>query len=124
MEVSHNLPIILIVEDDELFIRLMAADILSDIGMVVYEASCAEEALRILGCHSNISVLFTDIDMPGALNGLDLAALVHEKWPDIALIVTSGGQLLNDEDIPDGGTFLPKPYRASELERLAREKLA
>lgn len=123
MEVSHDLPIILIVED-ELFIRLMAADILSDIGVVVYEASCAEEALDILRCHPDISLLFTDIDMPGALNGLGLAALVHEKWPDIALIVTSGGQLLNDDDIPDGGTFLPKPYRASELELLAREKLA
>ena len=122
MEPSHDPPVILIVED-ELFIRMMAADILSDIGMAVYEADCAEEALRLLVCHPDISLLFTDIDMPGTMNGLALAALVHDKWPDTALIVTSGGQLLSDDAVPDNGTFLPKPYRPRELERLVREKL-
>ena len=125
MEASHDLPVILIVED-ELFIRMMAVDILSDMSMavVVHEAGCAEEALQVLRCHSNISLLFTDIDMPGEMNGLALAALVHEQWPETALIVTSGGRLLGNGEVPDAGTFLSKPYRASELEILVHEKLA
>lgn len=122
MEPSHHPPIVLIVED-ELFIRMMATDIFLDIGFVVYEAACADDALHFLAAHPGINLLFTDIDMPGTMNGLALAALAHEKWPNTALIVTSGGQWLGNEIIPDGGVFLPKPYRSDELERVVRAKL-
>ncbi len=113
---------VLIVED-EVFIRIVAADILSDCGLPIYEAGCASEALKLIAAHPEIALLFTDINMPGDMDGLALATRVSALWPHIGLIVTSGGQLLRDRDVPDSGVFLPKPYRAADLANLVREKL-
>ncbi len=113
---------VLIVED-EVFIRIVAADILSDCGLPIYEAGCASEALELIAAHPEIALVFTDINMPGDMDGLALAVRVFALWPHIGLIVTSGGQLLRDRDVPDSGVFLPKPYRAADLANLVREKL-
>ena len=68
-------------------------------------------------------MLFTDIDMPGAMDGLDLAGKVHADRPDVELIVTSAGKAMKDSDLPDDGKFLPKPYLTDRLIQIVREKL-
>lgn len=83
----------------------------------------AEEALQELDGHPNIGVLFTDVQMPGQMNGLDLAKRVHNDRPDIELIVTSGGVEIADSALPDNGTFLSKPYQASRLVDIVNQKV-
>lgn len=105
---------VLVVEDDEL-VRMMAVAMLEDAGFEVLEADTADAAWVILERTQRIGALFTDIDMPGSIDGLTLAARVAERWPYIRLVVTSGGKGLRDEDVPDDGCFLLKPYRQAQL---------
>src|SRR5271163_1441568 len=81
-------PAILVVEDEEL-LRLNAADLLEDNGYAVIEAANAEDALRTLERRPDVRLLFTDIQMPGRIDGIELARLVHERWPHILLVMTS-----------------------------------
>jgi DNA-binding NtrC family response regulator len=81
--------------------------------MEVVEAASAEDALEILRGRSNVGVLLTDINMPGALDGMDLARMVHERWPAIQLVVTSGRAL--PDAVPDDGAFLSKPYTLDDM---------
>lgn len=113
----------ILVVEDEIFIRIVAVDILSDCGLPIYEAGCASEALDMMAKHPEIALLFTDINMPGEMDGLALAAEVHAMRPNVGLIVTSGGISLSSADLPDSGVFLPKPYRAADLATLVMDKL-
>jgi CheY-like chemotaxis protein len=106
--------VVLVVEDDA-FIRMLAADILQDEGFTVLEVATADEAWPILESRSDIGVLFADVNMPGSMNGLTLAARVAERWPHIRLVLTSGRQGLSNDEVPDHGQFVQKPYRQSEL---------
>jgi two-component system, response regulator PdtaR len=115
-------PTVLIVED-ETFIRMEAADILSDAGCISLEAADADEALEVLTEHPEVSLLFTDINMPGTMDGLVLAEHVVRTSPDMALIVTSGKRRIPDADLPDHGVFLPKPYRRSDLVNAVHDQL-
>jgi CheY-like chemotaxis protein len=99
--------LVLLVEDEPT-VRMIACDGLEDAGFDVVEAANAEEAVAILADRSDVGVLFTDVDMPGDLDGLDLAELVHGRWPAIKLVVTSGRSLTRA--IPDAGQFIAKPY--------------
>ena len=119
---NQKSPDVLIVED-EFATRMAAADAISDMGLQVREAGDAEEALREMDEHPNIGVLFTDVQMPGELSGLDLAERVHHDRPDVELIVTSGGVKVADSELPDNGTFLSKPYRASRLVDIVNQKV-
>ena len=107
-------PAILVVDDEEL-LRLHAADLLEENGYAVIEAENAEAALKALDRRPDVRLLFTDINMPGRIDGVELARLVHERWPHILLVITSGRERLAQSEIPDDGRFLPKPYRAKEL---------
>jgi CheY-like chemotaxis protein len=107
-------PAVLIVEDEPLM-RMIAVDILSELGTPSYEAEDGDEALFMLAAHPGISVMFTDIQMPGGMDGIELARRVHELRPDIGIIVTSGRQRPPHSPLPDRGIFLPKPYRAQQL---------
>lgn len=113
--------VILLVED-ELMIRLIGSDALSDTGYTVVEAGTADEAIALLEDGSDVHLLFTDIRMPGSMDGLKLAELVHQRWPHVRILLTSGDTLPSREEIPEEGAFLPKPYRIdalrSEVERL------
>jgi DNA-binding NtrC family response regulator len=113
---------VLIVEDESLT-RMNAADALTEIGLRTCEAGDAREALQVLDNHPNVDLLFTDVDMPGIMNGLDLAEKVHGDWPEMELIVTSGAKGVADLDLPDDGTFLPKPYFTDRLIQIVRKKL-
>jgi CheY-like chemotaxis protein len=114
---------VLLVEDEPI-IRMVAAYALEDAGLRCFEAENADEAFIKLAQHSDIRLLFTDINMPGSMDGLALAAAVHERHPNIELIVTSGRRFYRDDELPDDGTFIPKPYRAERLIEVVRRKLA
>lgn len=107
---------IMIVED-ELFVRMIGADALAQAGYQVIEAGSADEALRLLEQASDVNVLFTDIRMPGSMDGLALAAAVHRRWPGIRILVTSGDTRPSSDALPDDGRFLAKPYRFDTLSR-------
>jgi two-component system, response regulator PdtaR len=107
-------PLVLVVEDEEL-LRVHAADLLEDHGFKVIEAENAANALKVLESRDDVRLLFTDIKMPGALDGMDLARQVHARWPHVLLVITSGHKQLSRAEIPDDGRFVAKPYRANEL---------
>ena len=113
-------PVVLIVED-ELLIRLQAAQIIEEAEFDVIEASNADEAIAILEARRDISVLFTDIEMPGSMDGLKLAAAVKGRWPPIKIVATSGFVNVRPNDLPEGGRFLAKPYHPAQLMATLRE---
>jgi two-component system, response regulator PdtaR len=102
-------PIVLVVEDEGL-VRQMSADELADAGYQVLEAANSREAISILESGVRVAVLFTDVNMPGELDGLELARLVRDRWPRVGLLVTSGGARAGPDDVPDEGRFISKPY--------------
>lgn len=112
--------VVLVVEDEPL-VRMFAAEVLEDEGFEVLEAATARAALALLEKRPEVQALFTDIDMPGGMNGLELAQVVHERYPHIALVVTSGVFRVGASRLPDDGVFLPKPYAAAAPVRVIRE---
>ena len=109
-----------LVVDDEAFARLFAVQILLDQGYIVLEAGDAEEGLEILNSEHDVSVLFTDISMPGDLDGLDLIEHARKERPDLALLVTSGHGVPAERRLPAGSSFLAKPYTAHALSEAIR----
>jgi CheY-like chemotaxis protein len=103
---------ILVVEDEDL-VREMIAEELQDSGYAVLKASCADEALAVLHREA-ISILFTDIRMPGRLDGWDLAEEAHRRNPAIKVIYTTGYSQERPRLVPHS-LYVPKPYRASEI---------
>jgi DNA-binding NtrC family response regulator len=117
------LPKEVLVVEDEFITRIVAADALADRGIMAWEAGDAEEALEALAAHPRIGLVFTDVQMPGPMNGLDLAHRVSVDHPEVELIVTSGAVNVADDALPDHGTFLPKPYRPERLVDIVAAKL-
>jgi CheY-like chemotaxis protein len=111
---------ILVVEDEAL-IRMGIVASLEDAGVMVVEASDADEAIALLGDHCDIKAMFTDIDMPGGMDGLKLAAAVRHRWPPIQIIVTSGQVRMTQENLPVEGRFFSKPYDADRIATTLRE---
>lgn len=105
---------VLVVEDEPL-VRIDISDLLEDAGFHVIEAANADEAIAALEADSEITLIFTDVDMPGSMDGLRLAAAVSDRWPPVRIIVTSGHRTVEITDIPDGSVFFSKPYRAHEI---------
>ena len=98
----HQTPVspkVLVVED-EMMLRMRAVDIVEDAGFTPIEAVSADEALAILESRSDIELLFTDIQMPGSMDGLKLAYAVHERWPSIKIILVSGKLTLTEAEKP------------------------
>jgi CheY-like chemotaxis protein len=106
--------IVLVVEDEPL-LRMAAVDIIEEAGFQALEATSADEAILLLEMHDDIRILFTDIDMPGSMDGLKLAAAVRKKWPPISIIVVSGHRKREDGELPDGSVFFIKPYSKAEV---------
>lgn len=111
--------LILVVEDDPLQ-RLAMLDLVEDAGFEAIEARDADQAVEILEGRADIRVVFTDIDMPGSMDGLKLAAAVRKRWPPIEIIVTSGGRRPALDDLPVRATFLPKPIVPADAIRMLR----
>jgi len=106
---------VLLVEDEPI-IRAVGTDALEEAGYEVIEARDADEAVRLLEMLGEVHVLFTDIRMPGSMDGLELAKFVHERWPKVKILVTSGDTWPQTAQLPDDGHFLPKPYRLDALQ--------
>lgn len=119
---GERTPTVLVVEDEPV-VLLNASEIILQAGWRPLEASNSAEALKVLGDHPHIDVLFTDINMPGEMDGLQLAVHVHRLLPNVHLVVTSGKRYLEDSELPDSGTFLPKPYGYDQLVGLIAQKL-
>ena len=88
---------------------------IEEAGFEAVQAANADEAIAILRVRSDIRVVFTDIQMPGSMDGLKLARFVRDRWPPIKIVATSGRVAVDDGDLPDGGVFLPKPYRSAQV---------
>jgi DNA-binding NtrC family response regulator len=96
---------------------MMGADLLDQAGYDVLLASNADEALRVLAARPDVRVVFTDIEMPGSLDGLALAWRIHDRWPRIGVVVTSGRCAIGAGAMPDEDLFVAKPYAAPTLVR-------
>src|ERR1700712_533208 len=112
--VAAALPAVLIVED-ELILRMRAVDIVEDAGFTPVEAVNADDALAILESRSDIELLFTDIQMPGSMDGLKLAYAVHERWPLIKIFRGPGHLPLTDADNPAESRFYGKPLEVKAM---------
>ena len=108
---------LVLVVEDEVLLRLSATSMLEDAGFDTLEAASADEAIRHLETNERIQIVFTDIHMPGSMDGLRLAAAIRNRWPPIELVLTSGHVRVAEQDIPERGRFLPKPYSSEQLIR-------
>jgi CheY-like chemotaxis protein len=115
--VTQRNPNRILIVEDEMIVRLIGSDTLTDAGYEVVEAATADEALQLLEQHGDVEVLFTDIRMPGSMDGLELARLVRERWPAMKILITSGDTFPPRSAIADDGRFLAKPYSTEVLRR-------
>ncbi|MBO9132528.1 response regulator [Rhizobium sp. B230/85] len=113
-ETSPTKKIVLVVEDEPL-LRMMAADLVERAGFEVIEATDADEAVHILETRTDIRIVFTDIDMPGSMNGMLLAAAIRDRWPPIDIIITSGHATAEEVIMPARSIFFSKPYDTTKL---------
>jgi CheY-like chemotaxis protein len=102
-------------------LRINAADMVVSAGFEVVEAANADDAIDVLEARPDVTVVFTDIQMPGSLDGLKLARAVRGRWPPIKIVATSGLVNVGEKDLPEGGRFLPKPYGPEATGGLLRE---
>jgi CheY-like chemotaxis protein len=116
-------PVVLVVEDEAL-VRTSTVEHLEDAGFTAISASNADEAISILESRNDIRAVFTDVQMPGSIDGLRLARIVRGRWPPVALLVTSGQVEIGAADLPDGARFLAKPYRPSTIKTALLQLIA
>lgn len=114
-------PLVLIVEDDVL-VRMDAVEFVARAGYRTLEAGNADEAIALLDKHADIAVVFTDIEMPGSMDGLRLARAIRDRWPPVKIIATSAHTHFKEADLPAGGRFFWKPYSHAQI-RAALEEL-
>src|SRR6266446_379746 len=116
MVLDHPIiPAVVLVVEDEMLLRMRAVDMVEDAGYTSVEAVDADQAVAILESRSDIALLFTDIQMPGSMDGLGLAHSVHDRWPPIKIILVSGQLKLANIDIPVGSRFFGKPLEAKVM---------
>jgi two-component system, response regulator PdtaR len=118
-----HLSLAILIVEDEFLLRMDSAEVIENAGFQVFQAGNADEAIAILTTRPSINVVFTDIQMPGSMDGLKLARLVRDRWPPIKIVATSGLVRVEDHDLPAGSVFLPKPYRGDEVVSALRELL-
>ena len=114
-DASRPSPQTILIVEDEALVRLAAFDLAVEAGYEALEASNADEAIKILESREDIRLIFTDIDMPGTMDGLKLAAYVRTRWPPIKIVVASGKAVVEEGLLPAGSRFFSKPYRDDTL---------
>ena len=123
MPAARSLVVVLV--EDEALIRALMVDVLTEAGFDVLEAEHADEALAIMQAEAyRVSVLFTDIHMPGRMDGIGLVHHVHQHWPEVRLLIASGKARLGGSDLPPGCNFLPKPYNLHDTVQRVRQLAA
>jgi two-component system, response regulator PdtaR len=121
--IKQHKPVGVLVVEDELLIRLVALETITAAGFKAYEAANADEAIHILEQQGDIRVVFTDINMPGSMDGIRLTYCVRDRWPPVQFIVTSALAKFRDAELPHGSVFVSKPYSFEQIVRNI-EKLA
>jgi CheY-like chemotaxis protein len=106
---------VVLVVDDEEVLRSLAVDLIEDAGFEALAAANADQAIAILEKRSDITLLFTDVQMPGSMDGLKLAHAVRNRWPPIKIIIVSGRVHLSEDDMPTHCRFFRKPYQPEEV---------
>lgn len=117
-------PFTILVVEDEPMIRWDVAEHLEDEGYTVLQAGDADEALALMEKRQDVRLIFTDVDMPGSMDGLKLAQAVRDRWPPIRIVVTSGKRMVEITDLPDGSVFFAKPYNHTAVAASMQELLA
>jgi CheY-like chemotaxis protein len=116
MVLDHSIvPAVVLVVEDEMILRMRAVDMVEDAGYTSVEAVDADDAVAILESRSDVALLFTDIQMPGSMDGLRLAQAVHERWPPIRIILVSGQLKPANIDIPADSRFFAKPFEDGDM---------
>lgn len=113
-------PVVLVVEDEAL-IRMCAVDLVENAGFRVVEASNADEAVEIINRGQDIDIIFTDVDMPGSMDGLELVRQLHESQPEVGIIVASGRRMPSRGELPTLARFFPKPYDEARISDALQE---
>ena len=116
-------PVVLVVEDEPL-VRLFASEIIEEDGFEVPQAADATEAIVTLEARLDVRVVFTDVDMPGGIDGIMLALCIRERWPDIQIIITSGRPWPAETKLPNDMVFFSKPYRQDRVLETVRKMAA
>jgi two-component system, response regulator PdtaR len=108
---NETKPVVILIVEDEILVRMSLADILHDAGYHVVEARDGVEAIALLEVRGDVAVVVTDVTMPN-MNGTALAKIVNERWPSVGIIITTGALPTNIRlELPTGARFVPKPYR-------------
>ncbi|MGC1561502.1 MAG: response regulator [Bradyrhizobium sp.] len=115
--------IVIVVTEDESTLRLLATEVLAEAGYTVVEAARADDALAIIKSRP-VDLLFTDVQMPGSMDGLELARYVRRHWPRVAVLIASGNSKPALTELPAGSRFLRKPYSTNQLLADVRELAA
>jgi CheY-like chemotaxis protein len=116
-------PVVLVVED-EVLIRMAAVAMIRSAGFEALQAANADDATKILEARDDIRVVFTDINLPGSMDGLKLAAAVRGRWPPVEFIITSGRRTPTADDMPERSLFIGKPYSSFQVVRALNELTA
>lgn len=118
---ARGMSAVVLVVEDEFLIRLDTVQMVEEAGCETLEAANAGEALAILARRPDIAIAFTDINMPGSMNGLELAQVIAENWPSVRVVLTSGKVVVRDEELPDHDRFIPKPFSSDQIARVLHE---
>lgn len=119
--VQRDRQVTVLVVEDEPLILMNAVDLLEDEGFRVLDAPNGDRALEMLEGEAGVQALFTDVDMPGSLDGLALARQVHRRWPEIQIVITSGKMSVPADQVPAGGRFVAKPWNLQQVSTMLRE---
>ena len=111
---THRKAVVLVVEDS-LLIRMGAVDLVVAAGFEALEAGDADEAIRIVEARPDIHIVFTDVGMPGTMDGVKLCHYIRNRGPPVKLIVASGKTVIAESQLPVGARFFAKPYDGSTI---------
>jgi CheY-like chemotaxis protein len=106
--------VVLVVEDEPLLL-LLAGALVEEAGLQPLYAGNADEAVAILEQRQDIRIVFTDVEMPGSMNGIKLAAAIRHRWPPIQIVVVSGRSVIRPSQLPEGAQFFAKPYNEQKI---------
>ncbi|WP_158816135.1 response regulator [Methylocapsa sp. S129] len=107
--------VVVLVVEDEPFLRMVAVDLVEEAGFEAVQAANADQAVRILEARVDIRIVFTDIDMPGSMDGMKLAMAIRGRWPPIEVILMSGLYNIEKDALPERSVFFRKPYNHNEI---------
>ena len=113
--------VVVLVVEDEPVLRMSAVDMVEDAGFEVAEAADATQAVRILERRTDIRIVFTDIDMPRGVDGMEMAVLIRDRWPPIHIVLTSGAVQASDVEMPPRSVFFAKPYNENDVIAMLRK---